>query len=419
IVYAAREMGLDYTPKPLGTERVRVSFGAVAPRYVKGERFAGGGTFTDEIVVTRTIFPLGDTGRAAYKFRLVTPQFNNDVWEVIVDAQTGEVLHRFTLTTTQTTKQGRKSTKLNGFAPTFGDPGGGTLTSRRGMFRPDVQTYVESLNAAGTARGMVFDAEPTALSGRRTCSGNPPGTNCTSTTGVPGTGYGRSPARGTPPAYQEDDSVTDRNNGRGFKRSLVRARTENPYAEVGTPLFSIVYNTPFAQLLRGFPDAQHPSFASPFGWFYLPTGGGSTEITNEDDNRATTKDYGYNMDAEARARNDHDNSPTGDGNQPFSAVLTPVPGATPLSDGRTLSSVFESNYTEGNNVSVADDRANDDDTTKGIRGYDPSRQFTASRFIFINGYEYGGVDAVGAGPGGPPVPCPPVGGCSTVDYPAS
>jgi hypothetical protein len=419
IVYAAREMGLDYTPKPLGTERVRTSFGAVAPRYVKGERFAGGGTFTDEIVVTRTIFPLGDTGRAAYKFRLVTPQFNNDVWEVIVDAQTGEVLHRFTLTTTQTAKQGRKSTKLNGFAPTFGDPGGGTLTSRRGMFRPDVQTYVESLNAAGTARGMVFDAEPTALSGRRTCTGNPPGTNCTSTTGVTGTGYGRSPARGTPPAYQEDDSVTDRNNGRGFKRSLVRARTENPYAEVGTPLFSIVYNTPFAQLLRGFPDAQHPSLASPFGWFYLPTGGGGTEITNEDDNRATTKDYGYNMDAEARARNDHDNSPTGDGNQPFSAVLTPVPGATPLSDGRTLSSVFESNYTEGNNVSVADDRANDDDTTKGVRGYDPSRQFTASRFIFINGYEYGGVDAVGAGPGGPPVPCPPVGGCSTVDYPAS
>ena|GEM_PF-2946963 len=417
VVAAAREMGLEYQPKYLGTKRVRVSFGATTPRYVEGTRFAGNGTFNGEVVVTRTIFPMGDTGREAYKFRLTTPQFGNDVWETIVDAQTGEVLHRFTLTTSQ--KQGRKSGVVSRFAPTYGDPGGGALTSRRGMFRPDVQTLVESFNPAGTASGMVFDAEPTALSGRRVCTGNPPGTNCTSTTGTSFQGYGRSPARGTPPAYQEDDSVTDRNNGRGFKRSLVRARTENPYAETGTPLFSIVYNTPFAQLLRGFPDAQNPSAASPFGWFYLPTGPGGTEITNEDDNHATTQDFGYNMDAEAKARNDHANSPGGDGNQPFSAILTAVPGATPLPDGRTLNSVFESNYAEGNNVTVADDRANDDDTTKGIRGYDPSRQFVASRFIFTNGYEYGGVDAVGVGPGGPGTPCPPVGGCASVDYPAS
>ncbi len=70
-----------------------------------------------------------------------------------------------------------------------------------------------------------------------------------------------------------------------------------------------------------------------------------------------------------------------------------------LRDGRVLSSVFQSRYTEGNNVLVADDRFNDDETTAGIRGYSPSRQFTASYFNFNNGYEYGGEDAKSAIPG--------------------
>jgi hypothetical protein len=69
-----------------------------------------------------------------------------------------------------------------------------------------------------------------------------------------------------------------------------------------------------------------------------------------------------------------------------------------LADGRSLSQVYQSTYTEGNNVVCADDRQNDDETTHGIKGYDPNRQFIASRFDYLNSYEFGGVDASGSGP---------------------
>jgi hypothetical protein len=204
-----------------------------------------------------------------------------------------------------------------------------------------------------------------------------------------GRGFGRSPARGTAPTYQTNEQEFTRNNGRGFKRSLVFARNES----------ALVYDTPFGQLLRGMPSAQNPSAASPFGWFYLPTGPGGAEIAETDNNRASTRAYGHTMDGEARTRNLPGNSPGGDGNQPFSATLTPLAAPVTLTDGRILNSVFQSNYTEGNNVNVADDRANDNESTHGIRGFSLTRQFTAPRFTYINGYEYGGQDAFSFVPG--------------------
>ena len=342
----------NFTPQSLGTAQVLKTYGDLTPEYAQGQKFGGGGVFTGDIVVTNTVFPLGDTARQAYKFVLVTPQYKGVMWEHIVDAQTGEVLRRLSLTSF------------------FGDPGGGPSNSRRSTFRPDIQNRVEALNAAGTAAGKMFDSAPTALSGLQ--------------------GFGRTNTPGTPPSYASEATMTG--TGKGFRKSLVVARTQNPYADPATPLFSVVYGFPYAQALRGLPDAANPSAESPFGWFYLPTTTAGTEVTSPDNNRATTRAFGYAMSPEAQTRNLAANSPTGDGSQPFSAALTPVSRTV---NGNTYSSVFESNYTEGNNVVVADDRQDDDETTKGIRGFALSRQFTATYFDYINSYERGGVDAGG------------------------
>lgn len=355
ITAAASALGIsNFSPQSNGTTKVLTTYGDLSPEYVEAPSFGGGGVFTDDIAVTRTVFPLGDQGRVAYKFGLTTPQYEGIMWEVVVDAQTGNVLRRISLTAF--------------------NAGGGHGTGRRSTLRPDLQDMVERYNPAGTSRAKVFDALPTTFSGRF--------------------GIGRTQA-GTAPNYAAEN-VTVRNSGRGFRFSFVSARNENP----------LFYESPFSQVLRGVPDAQNPSAESPFGWFYLPTDSGGGSINSADNNRAATNAFGYTMSTEAKSRNLAENSPTGDKNQPFSADLTPLSSSVALRDGRVLSSVFQSNYTEGNNVLVADDRANDNESTHGIKGFALNRQFTQNYFDFTNGYEFGGADAVA-----------PAGGA--VNYPAS
>ncbi|HWN10040.1 MAG TPA: M36 family metallopeptidase [Pyrinomonadaceae bacterium] len=385
IVAATKSLGFEgFVPQQQGTKKVARTFGDLPAELIDAPRFSGGDVSSDDIVVTHVIFPMGDHGRHAYNFVLTTPRFRGIMWNNIVDAQTGEVLRRTSLTAFQA--------------------GGGPVTSRRATFRPDVQNFVED-QTASTASGKVFDGMPTALSGRRTCSGNLPGRPCNGAAGTGGTlgpGYGRSTAPGDRPDYQANENELDRNNGRGFKESLVKARVESPYSDVGGPLISQIFNTPYGQVLRGFPDATNPTsqrYGSRFGWFYLPTGTGGTEIAEADNNRASTRAYKYEMPPEAVTRNLAANSPVADKSQPFSADLTPLSSSVTLRDGRVLSSVFQSRYTEGNNVLVADDRFNDDETTTGVRGYSANRQFTAGYFDFLNGYEYGGADAKSAIPG--------------------
>ena len=440
IEYAARDMGLSgYDGQSLGATPVLASYGIPSgkskPRYIEGQRFSGGNLFSDDIVVTRTVFPLGAEARHAYKFTLITPQYSGIGWENVVDAETGEVLHRFSLTMFQGRVK-RSGGKIAGITDpaAVGEPGGGPIDSRRGSYRPDLQDFVEGNNSAGTASALVFDAAPTTLGGRRCTQTVAPtspdfDSNCGGATTAMARAYGRPAARGQRPGYRPDvtnPATVPRNNGRGFQEGMVRARVENPFSITGGGLFNAVYNTPFSQVQRGMPDALNPSLGSLFGWYYLPTGTGGTEITLNDTNRATTKDYGYTMAQEAKRRNVPENSPgpctgadaTRECDQPFSATLTPLTSSVTLPDGRTLASVFQSNYTEGNNVLVSDDRANDNATTNGIRGYDPNRQFTASRFIFTNEYEFGGVDAVCVGPGGGA--CTPVVNVSgRVTFPAS
>lgn len=443
IAAAARDMGLHgWVAQPLGRAKVLANYGEVEPEYIKGERFGGGRVFADDIVVTHTIFPMGTTGRHAYKFQLTTPQYQGIVWENIVDAQTGEVLRRTSLTMFQH-KTGKKGEAQRGSGGggvrkpaqpglDFGAPGGGPIDSRRGSFRPDLQDYVEGSNAAGSAQAKVFDVAPTALSGRRECVLTPPAVPpapCNANTGT-FKGYGRPTTRGERPGYRADvakPATIPRNNGRGFMEGMVRARTENPFSITGGALFSAIYDTPFGQLVRGMPDALNPSAGSPYGWYYLPTGSNGAEITAEEPGHTTTKNYGYTMAAEAKRRNTPENSPvpctgtvpTRDCDQPFSATLTTLPAPVTLPDGRTLTQVFQSNYTEGNNVLSADDRANDQETTTGIRGYDPNRLFTGARFDFINGYEFGGVDAICNNPSGVG-PCTPViNVAGRVTFPAS
>lgn len=342
VTAAATDLGINgFAPTPAGTAPVLNTFGDLPPEFVTGQKFTSGGVFTDDIIVTRTIFPVGNQGREAYKFMLTTPQYEGIMWHNIVDAQTGQVLRRISLTAFQS--------------------GGGNGTGRRGTFRPDIQDRVEAMNGPGTSRAKVFDAMPTVLSGP--------------------TGYGRSTAPGDAPDYAPDSSTTA--PARGFRQGLVLNRNE-------TPLF---YDIPFGQVLRGIPDASNPSAESPFGWFYLPTGTEGQEINNPDNNRAATRAYGYNMAPEAQGRNLPANSPNGDGNQPFSATSTALSSPVTLPDGRNLPFVIESNYTEGNNVLAADDHQNDNETTHGVRGFSANRQFSQNYFDFINSYEYGGVDA--------------------------
>ncbi len=350
IVKAASELGVNsFAPQRNGSKKVLTTFGNLPAEFVDAPRF-NGGVFSDEIVVSKTIFPVGDQARLAYKFVLTTPQYSGIMWENIVDAQSGQVLRRISLTSFQ--------------------GGGGSGVGRRGTFRPDVQDLVEAQNTAPTAaQGKVTDTAPTVLAGYR--------------------GFGRSTAIGNAPTYGlETAGPADRLAGRGFKYSQVDRRHENP----------LIYTNGFGQVVRGFPDANNPNPWSPFGWFYLPTNTGGTEIASANAVRAATRAYGYNMAAEAKARNatNPGNSPAGDGNQPFSATSTPLTsGPVNLGDGRVLSTVIESNYTEGNNVNVADDRANDNEGSHGIRGFSPSRQFTSTYFDYLMGYEYGGVNAGG------------------------
>src|SRR2546421_7748650 len=91
----------NFNPQSLGTKQVLNSFGNLPPTYATGERFSGGGLFTDEIVVTRAAFPMGDAARPAYEFVLTTPQLEGIMWLNIVDAQTGQGLRRLSLTAVQ------------------------------------------------------------------------------------------------------------------------------------------------------------------------------------------------------------------------------------------------------------------------------------------------------------------------------
>jgi len=233
-------------------------------------------------VVEQIIFPLGDQARCAYKFSLTTPRFNNTMWQNIVDAETGTVLRRVSLTSS------------------VGPGGGGTGVGRRATFRPDVQDMLEANGSAAGAQGKVFDAAPTAITGTGGFGGSTrTGTN-------PGNYVYTSPTYGV-----ENPLPTDA-NGRGFRNSLVQARNENPLMFATTPATFNQAQLPslLSQVLRGFPDALHPSTASPFGWFYLPTGPGGAEITTGNSNRTTTRAIGYSMAAEAKSRNLATNSPT-------------------------------------------------------------------------------------------------------------
>ena len=346
ITSAATALGVNnFTPQPIGSKQVLTTYGNLPPQFVQASVFSGGGVFTDNIVVTQTVFPLGDVGRLAYKFTLTTPQYQGIMWENVVDAQTGQVLRRISLTAF------------------FGPRGGGQGVGRLATFRPDVQDRVEAMNPNGTAQGKVFDGMPTALSGYK--------------------GFGRTNTPGVPPGYAPDNTTTG--NGVGFRQGLVFGRNQNP----------LVYGNGFGQVTRGLPDATSPSAESPFGWFYLPTDTGGAEIMNSNANRAATRAFGYTMTGEAQSRNLAANSPAADKSQPFAASLTALLSSITLADGRTLSLALQSNYTEGNNVVVADDHADDDEATHGIKGYSPNRQFTAPYFDFVNGYEFGNVNAGG------------------------
>ncbi|MFL6212900.1 MAG: M36 family metallopeptidase [Blastocatellia bacterium] len=342
---AASALGVNnFAPQSIGSRQVLTTYGNLRPEFVPASAFSGGGVFTDDIVVTRMVFPLGDTGRLAYRFVLTPPQYNGIMWENVIDAQTGQLLRRISLTS-------------------FNGPrGGGQGVGRTATFRPDIQDRVEAMNPNGTAQGKVFDGMPTTFSGAG--------------------GFGASTTPGTPPGYAPDATT---GTGHGFRQGLVYDRNQDP----------LVYSQGFGQVVRGLPDATSPSAESPFGWFYLPTDTNGAEIVNGNANRAATRAFGYTMTAEAQGRNLAANSPSGDKSQPFSATLTPLLSSIRLADGRMLSSVFQSNYTEGNNVLTADDRADDDEATQGIRGYSANRQFIASYFDYANSYEFGNVDAGG------------------------
>ena len=375
---AASALGVaNFSPQPLGNTQVLVTYGNLMPEYTTGEKFSRGNAFGDDITVTQVLFPMGGAARHAYKFTLTTPQYQGMMWEHFVDAQTGATLRRHSLTAFQS----------------LGEPGGGVGVGRRGTFRPDVQNFVEGMNNAGTAQGKTIDGLPTMLAGS--------------------TGYGRSSRTGTnasnyiykAPTYAADTGILLSTEGRGFRYGQMQGRIEFALPwnnETTRPTFSHAQLPGLmGQITRGFPDAANPSVGSPFGWFYLPTDTGGSEITTGNSNRSTTRALGYNMHASAVTKNQAfaGNSPVGDGTQPFSADLTPLGSNVELPDGRNLSSVYQSRYTEGNNVLTADDRRSDNETTHGIKGYSANRQFTAPYYDYYASYEYGGQDATHGGTG--------------------
>ena len=376
VASAAQAMKINFYPESIGKAQILATYGNLKPTYTAGEKFSGGDVFSNDISVQKVIFPLGAEGRAAYKFVLTTPQFYGIMWQNIVDAQTGEILQRLSLTAFQN------------------EPGGGTGNNRRGTFRPDVQNMVESYYRASGANGKVFDLYPATLSGKA-------GAGRTVRTGIDGSYVY------TNPTYQSE--LLDTNY---FRYSMVNARIESTLffnAASGQTFTQAQFPGILGQVTRGLPDATYPSASSPFGWFYLPTGSNGTEITTGDSNRAATRVPGYTMSSEAQTRNLGVNSPTGDKSQPFSADVTPLSASKTLNDGRILNSVFQSRYTEGNNVAVSDDHANDNSTTNGVKGYSLTRQFTDPRFNYFSTYELGGVNASGGG----------TGSTTPVTYPAS
>ena len=363
VQYAADAMNISgFYPQSLGAAKILATFGNLKPTYREGEKFSGGGVFADEISVEKVVFPLGAEGRLAYKFVLTTPQYSGVMWQNIVDAQTGEILQRLSLTAFQN------------------EPGGGTNNNRRGTFRPDVQNMVESYFHPGGASGKVFDTYPATLSGDA--------------------GAGRATRTGSPGSYLYSNPTyqSEASDANYFRYSMVNARNEGPLFFNSLPGQSIteaMFPAILGQVLRGLPDANFPTSSSPFGWFYLPTGTGGAEIVSGDSNRSATRVAGYTIASEAQTRNLAVNSPAGNGTQPFSSDTTPLGASKTLADGRVLSSVIQSRYTEGNNVVAADDRQNDNDSTRGIKGFSLNRQFSDPRFDYYSSYELGGVNASG------------------------
>jgi Zn-dependent metalloprotease len=123
--------GSTFHPDSVGATQVLRTYGDLPQEFTEAERFRSGDAASDDIIVQKVIFPLGSEGRAAYKLTLTTPQYDGIMWENIVDASTGEVLRRISLTAFQA--------------------GGGVGPGRQGTLRPDVQDLVESFNAAGTS----------------------------------------------------------------------------------------------------------------------------------------------------------------------------------------------------------------------------------------------------------------------------
>ena len=108
VSYAADAMNISgFSPQSLGEAKILATFGNLKPAYNDGEKFSGGGVFADDISVEKVVFPLGAEGRLAYKFVLTTPQYYGVMWQTIVDAQTGDILQRLSLTCHVRTKPSR------------------------------------------------------------------------------------------------------------------------------------------------------------------------------------------------------------------------------------------------------------------------------------------------------------------------